>query len=439
MARQIVFQLLNTYQEQQVQMLAGFAETALSLHAEPLLARYVSLLPMLPGIHHAAIVSGDGTIAILAPHLELQGRSYSAWRATQGTPMELERVHPVQIGPEVVAQAHLSLSPQFLHQLGRHVSAGALPPFVIFGAIGVLMSLLIGLGLAIYVSRPIHQLVDATRRIADGQFDVPVPVHSSDELGQLAMQFNHMALQLKRLDELKREFLAVVSHDLRSPLGAVASHADHLLSGASGTLTADQTQTLRLIRDQCQRLSHMVSNFLDEARVTAGRLELARQPFDLQAVIEEVCALFAQTAAQQRLSLDVAVPGALPRAWGDRDKTGQILTNLLSNAMKFTPSGGSVLVGARAIPGEPFMEYFIRDTGSGMAEDVRTRLFERFQLSSTAANAPSGARGAGLGLSISKALAEAMGGALRVESTLGQGTTVFVRLPHVPPSGAMRV
>jgi signal transduction histidine kinase len=230
---------------------------------------------------------------------------------------------------------------------------------------------------------------------------------------------NDRARERKRLTS---ESLSVVTHDLKNPLGVIQSLANLLLEGDAGPLSDDQAGLVRRIQVNVQRLLQLSSNLLDVARIEAGRLELHRASTNLRDVVENVLGLARSAADIKKVVLQLAVEPGLPLADVDGLQIERVAANLLDNAIKYTPAGGTVKVSLRGFADEFILE--VRDTGTGIAAEELASLFQKYQRSSESSRI----QGSGLGLYIVKAIVAAHGGTVDVASELGKGTTVTVRL-----------
>lgn len=238
----------------------------------------------------------------------------------------------------------------------------------------------------------------------------------------------HLAAETKRVNEvnrLKTEFVTLVSHELQTPLTSITGYVELLLEGQVGTLAEAQREYLGIVKRNAERLVALIHDLLDISRIEAGKVELKRTALDLVPLIQEVArSLRPQIEAKgQRLSIDLAE--ALPALSGDADRVTQILTNLLSNAHKYTPPGGSITITAQAEEGRVRVD--VQDTGIGLSPDDQSRLFTKFFRAQHGAT--QGVGGTGLGLAITRALAELHGGEITVTSALGQGSTFSFTLP----------
>jgi signal transduction histidine kinase len=225
-------------------------------------------------------------------------------------------------------------------------------------------------------------------------------------------------------DRAKDEFVSVISHELRTPLNFITGFASLLFDDVLGPLSDDQRDGVRKILLGSDRMLNLVNDLLDFARIQAGQLAIDPAPARLRPVVDEVLTSLDALAGPRGVRLHVAVPAEATGHF-DADRVVQVLTNLVGNAIKFTPAGGSVVVDA-AVAGD-WLEVTVADTGIGIPIDRQGALFNRFYQVDMSATRTSG--GTGLGLTIAKALVEAHGGAIGVESHPGAGATFRFTLP----------
>ena len=338
-----------------------------------------------------------------------------------------------ELTAETTAPALGALLPQFL----------ALTGALFFGGVGV--ALFLSRGLAHQVIAPVQALSEAMRRIASSGEFTPAPADGRDDLfGSLATSFNDLLAQLERregelkrtLDELvtardaaaqanvlKSQFLANMSHEIRTPLNGVLAMADVM---AMDKLSVRQRNRLEVIRQSGGLLLTVINDVLDISKIEAGKLSLAEEDFDLEAVADGARASYAVLAAARGLDFSVRVDESARGLWrGDADRLRQILGNLLSIAVKFTLTGS---VRARfAGEADGALMLSVADTGGGVPADKLPQLFEKFTQADSTATRRFG--GTGLGLAICRELAVMMGGDIAVESREGMGATFRVRLP----------
>jgi signal transduction histidine kinase len=278
-----------------------------------------------------------------------------------------------------------------------------------------LLVLLIGFAIA-------RRWVRVNTDLAESKAELQVLFQEAEESRH---QLSTQNEQLLELDRLKDEFVALVSHELRTPLTSIRGYLELVLEGQAGALNDDQDQFLRVVERNAGRLQRLVGDLLFIAQVDAGRLTIEPGDVDLNQVAEESLQAAAPAAAENdvTLRLDADAQVVLP---GDRARIAQLLDNFVSNAIKFTPPGGSVDVRIRATEREAVLE--VADTGLGISKPEQERLFERFFRTSAATT--NAVPGTGLGLAISKAIVEAHNGAIDFESEEGIGTTFRVALPR---------
>jgi signal transduction histidine kinase/GGDEF domain-containing protein len=234
--------------------------------------------------------------------------------------------------------------------------------------------------------------------------------------------------ELKRLDEMKSEFVSVASHELRTPLATIKNAVQLLLKGKTGEINEAQTKFLSIAERNINRLTNILNNVLDLSRIESGKIRMKFEELDLTAVIEFILSSLKHQADVKSIQFKMDVPADLPSVLGDREKLEQILTNLIGNAIKFTPEGGEVSVSAK-----PFHEeknrvvISVRDSGIGIPKDYLEKVFEKFyQVEGSLHRSVSGT---GLGLAITKGLVETHQGKIWAESEVGKGTTFNFTLP----------
>jgi signal transduction histidine kinase len=262
---------------------------------------------------------------------------------------------------------------------------------------------------------PLGDLIDAAERVEAGDYSARVRVRGPRELKALSRAFNEMSEHLERSEAERRRLLADVTHELRTPLTVIQGNIEALIDGVRPT---DEAHLRAILED-----THVLARLIDDLRTIsvaeAGALPLHREPTDVGELVRDSVASFDSAAAAGGISLrvDAASTGT---ASIDPVRVREVLTNVIANALRYTPRGGSIVVDARS--GDGGVSVTIRDTGAGIAPDVLPHIFERFAHSD---DSP----GAGLGLAIAKSLVAAHGGTIDARSTLGQGTEIRFTLP----------
>jgi signal transduction histidine kinase len=292
---------------------------------------------------------------------------------------------------------------------------------VIFGVMGAVL-------MAYAIFRPILPLREGAHKIGSGDLGHRIRIVSHDELGELARDFNAMATKLQELDQLKQDFVSNVTHELRSPLTSLRGYVEFLLKEGAGPLNDEQRESLIVAKNNAMRLARFIDNLLDVAKIESRKVELHREEVDLHPVAEEVSVVFRPQAEEKKISLENKISASLPHVWADSDKTTEILTNLVSNAVKFTPEGGSIRMEA-AEDGDA-VHVKVRDTGSGIPPESLESVFNKFEQVKPTAGLARKTKGTGLGLTIVKGFVEAHGGRVWIESAVGKGTTVHFTLPR---------
>jgi signal transduction histidine kinase len=277
--------------------------------------------------------------------------------------------------------------------------------------------------LAWYLSRritePVLALSDATDRIAAGIYDVP-EVHAHGEIGHLAERFKQMAARLREAEELERNFLMTVSHELRTPLTAIRGHVEALREGVARDPEA-QRESLDVIAEEAQRLERLVGDVLDLAKLDTRRFTLLHEEVDMGHLLDRAYNTFAEEARRRDIDYRREI-SARPVIVADGDRVLQIISNLLSNAFRWTPNGGRVELQLGTENG--VVSVAVEDTGPGITPEEQERIFRPFWTRD--------GTGTGLGLAIARELANAHGGRIRLTSVPGEGARFELELPVTP-------
>ncbi len=298
-----------------------------------------------------------------------------------------------------------------------------------------LLTLLLGVAFSLWLARsltaPLHSLVALAMEIGAGKLGGRLAWNSRDEIGALVRVFNQMSGRLEELAEAKKTFVSSVTHELRSPLGAIESFlhliAGKLKEGAGEGEIAQCREYLGRIQANVSRLGGFIGDLLDVAKMEKGVLECVLLPTHLEEVALEVCRFFEAKCKLHGVSLTQSL-GGLPPVLGDRGRLRQVLINLISNSLKFTPRGGRIQLAGEQYRegGRRWVEVAVSDTGRGIDPEDRDRLFKVFSQGSNAQG--EGAKGTGLGLYIVKSIVEQHGGRVEARSAPGQGTRLVFTL-----------
>ncbi len=238
--------------------------------------------------------------------------------------------------------------------------------------------------------------------------------------------------RLKELDRMKSDFVSNVSHELRTPLTVIKGSVDNMLDGITGSLTEKQIKYLERIKSNAERLGRLITDLLDLSKIEAGKIELKSQRLAADSVVKDVAEALRGVAAEKLVALDILSARDSIPIWADRDKVVQILTNLVGNAIKFTPPQGEIKIAIEESDSD-WVKLSVIDTGPGIPAEEAAKIFDKFYQIEHA-NSPK-TKGTGLGLAISKALVEMHGGRIWIESSNHPGSTFSFTLPARPPLG----
>jgi PAS domain S-box-containing protein len=261
-------------------------------------------------------------------------------------------------------------------------------------------------------------------------FTAPVREGEDDELLGRIVVLRDITRETQ-VDRMKSEFVSTVSHELRTPLTAIQGYVDLILEGKPGPLTETQHEFLAIMQVSTQRLTALISDLLDVSRIEAGKIELREDDVAYPPLVELVVRMLQGEAKARDVTLSVQIaPEKYTPVRGDVERLQQVLTNLISNGIKYTPPGGSITVTVR--PQESFIATCVADTGIGIPLEDRNKVFEKFYRADNSTTRQAG--GTGLGLSISRAIVEQLGGSIWVESEPGKGSKFWFTLPLAPPN-----
>ena len=299
-----------------------------------------------------------------------------------------------------------------------------LVPVIEGGAIALFLSLILAYAISRWVADPLQQVVRAAQKYPSEEMKA-IPPSGPHEVQDLTRTFNSMIARVESSQKSQREFVANVSHELKTPLTSIQGFAQAILDETADT-PERRKQAAQIIYDEAGRMHHMALDLLDLARLDAGTADLNMSPVDLRALLQAVVEKLTPQAGRTGIHLQLDIREQLPALIGDGDRLAQVFTNLVDNALKFTPANGTVNVSAARVGRE--MAISITDSGIGIPNEALPRLFDRFyQLDSSRAGGEG--HGVGLGLAIVKEIIEAHGGRISVRSEVGHGTTFVIHLP----------
>jgi len=439
--RERIAEDLRTQQEIQARNFAAVCAEAFSIPgAETILASYLRILksPKNPDVVYAYFLDTSLSPPIIRLHSDPRYvyAQEEAWLENRPIDSEIiERFESVIVPGQgqPVGKAVVGFSRSHFNQvLAKQRRIVTRKIFQTAGAVGLVVMFL-SFMMALTMTRPIRVLAEGVRVVGMGNFQHKVPVQTGDEIGDLAKSFNQMAEQLLVLDRMKDDFVNSVTHELRSPLTAIGGYVKYLLKEKRDPLTDGQRERLRTVQKNTIRLGHFIDDVLDLAKIEAMEMNCEMADVSVRPVADDVVDLLNVNAEEKEIALKNEVPEDLPLVRADPERLQQILTNLVSNALKFTPVRGAVAIKGKM--GDPAWVCFsVEDNGAGIPEDQIGQVFDKFrqvrQKKPEAAKGPrETTKGTGLGLAIVKGIVEAHDGKIWVESELGKGTTFFVCLP----------
>jgi len=364
------------------------------------------------GAYVFALADRDGYVVLPAGPYRLGHRIPSG---------ELAQGVEIEVDGQVVGTALVTGEPPPLAQREVQYLARTNRASLYAALAAILIALFLGVFLARRLTRPVCELTTATRAMARGELEQQVPVRSQDELGELAASFNQMSADLARANELRRQMTADIAHDLRTPLSVIKGYAEGLRDGVLQA-TPDTFQT---VYQEAEHLSRLVEDLRTLSLADAGELTLIRQPVHPRELLERTATAHLLRAQQLEIDLQVTAEAKVPAVNVDPERVAQVLGNLVSNALRYTPAGGQISLAAARRGNN--VQLIVQDNGVGIAPDKLGRVFDRFYRGDEARQTPEGE--SGLGLAIAKSLVELHGGTISVESILGKGTTFRIALP----------
>ena len=299
-------------------------------------------------------------------------------------------------------------------------------PILQAGIIALLLSLLLALVLSRWVADPLQQVVVAAHNYPSENMS-SVALRGPREVQDLTRAFNSMVQRVHASQKSQRDFVANVSHELKTPLTSIQGFAQAILDDTASTPEA-RRQAAQIIYDESGRMHRMALDLLDLARLEAGTADMEMSGVDLGVLLQGIVDKFTPQANKANVLLQLDIPNNMPMVTGDGDRLAQVFTNLVDNALKFTPENGEIILFAKMVNAE--VEVSVTDSGIGVENEALPLLFDRFYQADPS-RAGGDRHGAGLGLAIVKEIVEAHGGKIGVRNQSGHGTTFTIRLPFV--------
>lgn len=316
-------------------------------------------------------------------------------------------------------QPRLQILAQLANVLAEELFASFLQAFLL----ALILALLLAYALSRWVSAPLQRMAHAAQQIAQGRYPT-IQLEGPPEVQSLGLALNQMTHALRNTQQSQRDLVANVSHELKTPLTSIQGFAQALVDGAADTPEA-QRAAAHIIYNEAERMRRLVYDLLDLARLEAGTLELRPETITLPEMLQHLLNKLAPQIQTRGLQVQLQFE-ALPALQADPDRLLQVFTNLLENAIRYSPQGGTITLAAQRVGN--YIEVRISDQGPGIPPEEQARIFERFYRADKS-RAPSERQSVGLGLAIAREIVRAHGGDLWVQSVLGQGSTFGVQLP----------
>ena len=363
----------------------------------------------------AVVILSVGIVAYLANRLT----TYEFWGYLQQSPM-MNRWGTMMSGhmAEIMAQMMGAPEQGFLDSIFKSLLWAGL----IAGGVGIIF----GFILANRLASPLRKLAQAAQAIGKGHFTQRVEIRNPyDELGVLAGSFNDMAAQLEKNENMRRRLLTDIAHELRTPLTIVQGNLEGMLDG----VIKPGQEKIAFVYDECRRLTKLVANLRDLSLAEAGQLKLELASVNIGQVVNKVINLLKPAAEEKNIAIKEYIPSDLPRIMADTDRLNQVIYNLLINSIRYTPSGGEIIVEAHLEKGREasHIKVVVKDNGEGIPDEDLPFIFDHFYRAEKSRARAKG--GSGIGLAIVKQLVEAHGGKVWAESQVGQGSVFFLTLP----------
>jgi two-component system phosphate regulon sensor histidine kinase PhoR len=307
-------------------------------------------------------------------------------------------------------------------------------------ALAFLPAILLALWFARRIAHRLGSIIEYAAQLARGNFQARLQRTGTDELGLLESKLNETGeklagmfqelerehAELEKVERVRKDFVINVSHELRTPLASIQGYTETLIDGALHDPNHNM-RFLQIIRQNAERLGNLTSDLLTLSRVELKQQKFSFATYNVDRLLESTVESMTPIAIKKNITLTLQPSGGINEAFCDAEAVNQVVTNLVDNALKYTPDGGEITVGTRMVPEQKVVKVFVRDTGIGIPQEELPRLFERFYRVDKARSRELG--GTGLGLSIVKHLVRAQGGDVRVESDLGRGSTFLFTLP----------
>jgi two-component system, OmpR family, sensor kinase len=328
----------------------------------------------------------------------------------------IDSIHPERLAYFAVYRPRLQIISIFRDEY--------LGPLVQAGALALIIAFVLALFMGRWINAPLKRIGTETQQVIEGEAH-PIPLKGPKEVKQLAQAFNEMTEQVQKTQRAQRDFIANISHELKTPLTSIHGFAKAMLDGTV-TSDADIQRAAKVIDTEASRMHRLVLDLLTLAKMDAGTAAFVMQPLEINELLQAAFIKFQPLADAAGIELTLHTAESLPKVTGDADRLMQVLDNLISNAIKFTPTGGRITLTSQKTAHQILIG--IQDTGEGIPQEDQSRIFERFYQVDKARSGGSD-RGTGLGLAISYQIIHAHHGTISLSSKPGEGSHFVVKLP----------
>ncbi len=434
--------LIKELKENQSNIIRGLSEVSkesLITSNEILLINYINKIKQTRGIEYAMLTTTNGKIKAHT-NINLLGSKIMKSLKIKASVLEEQTYFndkneeisvmstPVIIDGKSRGIIWVGFSQNILNKIVDETLRKTRKRILAVASTGLIIGIFGAIILSSMMTKPIKKMALGAKSIGQGKLDTVIQVKSRDELGNLAKDLNKMAKKLAELDQMKQDFVSSITHEFRSPLNAMGIHFDLLFKGHLGELNEKQKESLIILKNNSSRLRMFIDDLLDVAKLEIGKMVINSNFFNLTSVIKETFDFYKVQADQKEIKLQTELSNSSPEVYADQDRTRQVLTNLLNNAIKFTPENGIITINAK-VKDKSFVEVSIKDTGMGIPKDQQMSIFDKFEQVKGIRKKVVGQKGTGLGLAIVKGIVEGQGGKIWVESESGKGSTFYFTIP----------
>ncbi|MBU3955653.1 HAMP domain-containing protein, partial [bacterium] len=313
----------------------------------------------------------------------------------------IEYAAPVKFASDRIGTARIGFSTDIIDSNISSALSDVRKRILTAGILSFAVGLLVIFLISASIVKPVRLLTRGAELIGEGKLDTKINLKTGDEFALLAEKFNWMSAKLKELDEMKRDFTSSVTHELRSPLGAIETYINKMLDGGEDGFRETGVSDLFIMKNNAARLARFIDDLLDAAKIESGRMEVDAEFFKLLPVVGDLAEFFTPQAAKKDVEIAVHITRNLPAVYADKERVRQVFINLISNALKFTPSGGKITVSASFKKPSDFVNILVKDTGEGIPAQDLKYIFDKFR---QVKGGKQSVKGTGLGLFIVKSI-----------------------------------